>query len=116
MKKHLIRNWGKFRSLPQATQYAWMILTTLLLVWIVINATAQHTLPASPPDHNELQSLNLPTQTVGSESEAFATVASWGGEVISQNDADIQPPRAGTIIAWDVSIGECFSEFRCKWC
>ena len=83
-----------------------MILTTLLLVWIVINTATQRTLPVPPPDHNEVQSLNLPTQTVGSESEAFATVASWGGEVISQNDADIQPPRAGTIIAWDVSIGE----------
>ena len=106
MKKHLTHHWETFRSLPQATQYAWMILTTLLLVWIVINTPVQNTLPVSPSNHNEAQTLNLPTQTVGSESEAFATVASWGGEVISQNDADIQPPRAGTIIAWDVSIGE----------
>jgi multidrug efflux pump subunit AcrA (membrane-fusion protein) len=52
------------------------------------------------------QFLTLATQTVGSETEAFATAASWPGEIISPNDADIQPPREGTIIAWNVAIGQ----------
>ena len=50
--------------------------------------------------------VSLATQTVGSESEAFSTTASWSGEIISPNDADVQPPREGAIISWEVSIGD----------
>jgi multidrug resistance efflux pump len=50
--------------------------------------------------------ISLATQTVGAESEAFSTTASWPGEIISPNDADVQPPREGAIISWGVSIGD----------
>jgi multidrug resistance efflux pump len=50
--------------------------------------------------------ISLATQTVGAESEAFSTVASWSGEIISPNDADVQPPREGATISWVVSIGD----------
>ena len=50
--------------------------------------------------------ISLATQTVGAESEAFSTAASWPGEIISPNDADVQPPREGAIISWEVSIGD----------
>jgi multidrug efflux pump subunit AcrA (membrane-fusion protein) len=83
-----------------------MIFVTLLLVWIAINVT-----PRAPASENmnisdSSRTLSLSTQTVGSETEAFATFASWPGEIISPNDAEVQPPREGTIISWDVTIGE----------
>jgi multidrug efflux pump subunit AcrA (membrane-fusion protein) len=83
-----------------------MIFVTLLLVWIAINVT-----PRAPASENmnisdSSRTLSLSTQTVGSETEAFATFASWPGEIISPNDAEVQPPREGMIISWDVTIGE----------
>lgn len=106
MQHHITRHWGRFRQLPIATQYTWMIFVSLLLVWIAINVT-----PSAPAKENvevdtKSQKLSLATQTVGSEAEAFTTFASWPGEIISPNDSDIQPPREGTIITWDVTIGE----------
>lgn len=53
--------------------------------------------------------ISLATQTVGSETAAFSTASSWPGEIISPNDADVQPPREGAIVSWDVSIGDYVS-------
>ena len=107
MKKHLERHWGKFRSLPQVTQYAWMIFATLLLVWITINVTARSPVAENMAhDEQTKKIVSLPTQIVGSETEAFATASSWPGEIISPNDIDVHPPREGTIISWGVTIGE----------
>lgn len=106
MQQHITRHWGRFRQLPVVTQYTWMIFVTLLLVWIAVNVTPRAPASESTETGARSQTLSLSTQTVGSETEAFATSASWPGEIISPNDADVQPPREGTIIAWDVTIGE----------
>ncbi len=107
MKKYLEHNFGKFRSPPRVTQYAWMIFVTLLLVWIAINVTARAPVAEKiVHDEQNKKIVSLPTQIVGSETEAFATVSSWPGEIISPNDIDVHPPRVGTIISWDVTIGE----------
>lgn len=105
MKKHITHHWGRFRSLPQVTQYAWMILVLLLLSWIAINVGPKAE-SSKAIQSEEPRTLLLSTQIVGSESEAFATFASWPGEIISPNDADVQPPRDGTIVSWNVTIGE----------
>ncbi len=96
--------WGSFRQLPLATQVASGTLAIMVVALGVIslpNAAEPASTAAA-----ESQTVNLTTQTVGAESEAFATFASWPGEVISPNDADVQPPRGGTIISWGVTIGE----------
>ncbi len=96
--------WSHVLQLPLATQLASGILLLLVVALGVLN------LPSQNNEQNITQAettvASLPTQTVGAETEAFATFASWPGEIISPNDADIQPPRAGTIISWNVSIGE----------
>lgn len=96
--------WGSFRQLTLTTQIASGTLLALVVVLGSLNLPLQNQ-PVST-QAAETKTLNLSTQTVGAESEAFATFASWPGEVISPNDADVQPPRSGTIISWDVSIGQ----------
>ncbi len=95
--------WGKFQQLPLATHAASGILLVLVVTLGVLNLpTSNNSTTATSTDTK----INPTTQTIGSESEAFATFASWPGEIISPNDADVQPPRQGTIVSWDVSIGE----------
>lgn len=102
---HTLRGlWSQVLQLPLATQLASGILILLVVVLGVLN------LPSQNNEQNitgvQTTVASLVTQTVGAETEAFATFASWPGEIISPNDADIQPPRSGTIISWNVSIGE----------
>ncbi|TAK58584.1 hypothetical protein EPO14_01950 [Patescibacteria group bacterium] len=95
--------WGSFKQLPLTTQAASGVFTVLVVTLGVLN------FPSSLEPANtitEFQKVNLATQTVGAESEAFATFASWPGEIISPNDADVQPPRQGTVVSWNVTIGE----------
>lgn len=94
--------WGSFKHLPWTTQVALGVFTTLATTLGVLNLPSS----AEPTRATESQKVNLATQTVGAESEAFATFASWPGEIISPNDADVQPPREGTIVSWNVTIGE----------
>ena len=95
--------WGSFKQLPLTTQVASGVFAALIITLGVLNLP-QSTEPTSAT--NESQKVNLTTQTVGAESEAFATFASWPGEIISPNDADVQPPREGTVVSWNVTIGE----------
>ena len=91
---------GWFRQLPVATQVASTILVALVVTLGALNIpTSNNTVQITT---SQSQTVAIPTQTVGAESEAFATFASWPGEIISPNDADVQPPRNGTIISWDV--------------
>ncbi len=98
----LMGAWSLFLKQELAVRIASVILIVLL--------GALGTIAVLPKQQAETTSqvqttISLATQTVGAESEAFATSASWPGEIISPGDADVQPPRSGTIIAWDVSIG-----------
>lgn len=95
--------WGSFKQLPLTTQIASGVFTALVITLGALNLPLT-TEPTSTV--TESQKVNLATQTVGAESEAFATFASWPGEIISPNDADVQPPREGTIVSWNVTIGE----------
>lgn len=95
--------WGSFKQLPLTTQIASGVFTALVITLGALNLPLT-TAPTSTA--TESQKVNLATQTVGAESEAFATFASWPGEIISPNDADVQPPREGTIVSWNVTIGE----------
>ena len=102
---HALRGaWGGFRRLPIATQTASAVLSLLVIVLGVTNLPTGST-PVTT-ERSLATTRSLETQTVGAESEAFATAASWPGEIISPNDADVQPPRSGTIVSWDVTIGE----------
>jgi len=95
--------WGSFKQLPLTTQIASGVFTILVITLGALN------LPSTTEPTNtatELSKVNLTTQTVGAESEVFATFASWPGEIISPNDADVQPPREGTVVSWNVTIGE----------
>lgn len=95
--------WRSFRQLPLSTQAASGVFTALAVTLGVLN------FPPSPEPISTIvksQKVSLATQTVGAESEAFATFASWPGEIISPNDADVQPPREGTVVSWNVTIGE----------
>lgn len=95
--------WGSFKQLPLTTQVASGVFMALVVTLGVLN------FPSSLEPRNavtESQKVNLATQTVGAESEAFATFASWPGEIISPNDADVQPSRQGTVVSWNVTIGE----------
>ncbi len=96
--------WSQVRQLPLATQLASGILLLLVVALGVLNLPSQN----NEQNITKAKSVvaNLTTQTVGAETEAFATFASWPGEIISPSDADVQSPRAGTIISWSVSIGE----------
>ncbi len=95
--------WGRFRRLPIVTQTASGLLCVLIITFAVINMPSRAS--SNITEKSLATALILETQTVGAESEAFATSASWPGEIISPGDADVQPPRSGTIISWDVSIG-----------
>ena len=107
MKQHITRHWGRFRQLPQVTQYAWMVLVLLLLVWIAVKVTpVANTQVSEAHDEHGSGALLLATQTVGSETASFATASSWPGEIISQSDAEVQAPREGSIVSWDVAIGQ----------
>lgn len=95
--------WGLFKQLPLTTQIASGVFTALV---ITLGALTLPLTTEPTSTITESQKVNLATQTVGAESEAFATFASWPGEIISPNDADVQPPREGTIVSWNVTIGE----------
>jgi len=95
--------WGSFKQLPLSTQIASGVFAALVITLGTLNLPLT-TEPTSAIA--ESQKVNLTTQTVGAESEAFATFASWPGEITSPNDADVQPPREGTIVSWNVTIGE----------
>ncbi|MBY0539429.1 hypothetical protein K2P56_03290 [Patescibacteria group bacterium] len=103
--------------IPSALQGAWsLFLKQELAVRIasgifIVLLGALGTIVLLPKQQAETTSqvqttISLATQTVGAESEAFSTAASWPGEIISPNDADVQPPREGAIISWEVSIGD----------
>ncbi len=98
--------WVSFRQLPLATKIASGFFLGLLALLGVLNLPTQTNKQVLQA---EATVLNLSTETVGAESGAFTTSASWPGEVISPGDADVQPPRGGTIISWNVSIGQYVS-------
>ncbi len=104
MRHNLLGTWGWFRELPIATQVTSGILVTLVVTLVFLNIPTSSNTAEVAATQNQIRTI--PTETVGTESEAFATFASWPGEVISPGDADVQPPRSGTIISWDVSIGD----------
>lgn len=96
--------WGAIQRLPFTTQLASGTLIVLVAVLGFLNLPSQN-----QPENSSVaaaQTVNLETQTVGAESEAFATFASWPGEIISPHDTDVQPPREGTIVSWNVTIGQ----------
>ncbi len=96
--------WGWFHKLPIVTQVASGILIALVMTLVALNISTSNNITQIVTSQNQI--IAIPTQTVGAENEAFATFASWPGEIISPNDADVQPPRNGTIISWNVSIGD----------
>lgn len=99
----LLGAWGSAAHGSLTTKITAAIFALLIVVLGVLNipTAAEPTTTTSEP-----QKITLTTQTVGAETEAFATFASWPGEIISPNDADVQPPREGTVVSWNVTIGE----------
>ena len=95
--------WGLFQKQELAVRIASVIFAVLLgALGVIVLLPKQQAETTSQAQ----TTISLATQTVGAESEAFSTTASWPGEIISPNDADVQPPREGTIISWEVSIGD----------
>ena len=80
----LLGVWGWFRQLPIATQVASGILAALVVTLGVLNFPTSNNSAQMTTTHS--QTVAIPTQTVGAESEAFATFASWPGEIISYGE------------------------------
>lgn len=56
---------------------------------------------------NDPSALAVPVEVVGADIvDGEQPGMSWPGEVISAGDAQIQPPREGTLVEWKVGIGQ----------
>ena len=98
----------RFELLPKTTQYASAALSVLIVTLVAVNTPVLKNIFLGTPSvlDTHAVALSLPTETVGSETEGFRTGTSWSGEITSPNDADVQPPREGSIVSWNVSIGQ----------
>ncbi len=106
----LDQGWKIFRSLSLVNQVGMGVFIASLAVLVAVS-TAPNKTPVSESSAAQTTTLSLlPTQTVGAETGSFSTATSWPGEIISPNDADIQPPREGTIVSWNVTIGQYVRE------
>lgn len=98
--------WHLFRDLPIVNQIGIGVFVVLMIVLVSVSIRPSIKLRTETSEAQTTVSTFLATQTVGEETGAFATATSWPGEIISPNDADIQPPREGTIVSWNVTIGQ----------
>ncbi len=95
------------RSRVVAAVIAAVIAITVGTVTFQLVNHSEHAPTESASEAGASSPLAVPVETIGQGSvDGEQPGTSWPGEVTSAGDAQVQPPREGTVVEWKVGIGQ----------